>query len=148
MQQLPPVEDIDTFLSTHQMAVTQLAIRYCSELVEDPTLRDSFFGGGFGFEQDVANAFGVGDSTAKNQIVTQLFNNMVGLPDGSGTTLTSSTDLASVKAELIGPAGANANNLFDRLTSACPTDCDSTRTKTIVKAMCASTLGSAAMLVQ
>ena len=148
MQQLPPVEDIDTFLSTHQMAVTQLAIRYCSELVEDPTLRDSFFGAGFGFEQNVASAFGSGDSTEKNQIVTQLFNKMVGLPDGSGTTLTSSTDLASVKAELIGPAGVNANNLFDRLTSACPTDCDSTRTKTIVKAMCASTLGSAAMLVQ
>ena len=148
MQQLPPVEDIDTFLSTHQMAVTQLAIRYCDELVEDSTLRDNFFGAGFGFEQDVANAYGSGDSAAKNQIVTQIFNKMIGLPDGSGNTLTSTIDLATVKAELIGPAGTNANNLFDRLTSACPTGCDSTRTKTIVKAMCASTLGSAAMLVQ
>ncbi|MBL4583729.1 MAG: LamG domain-containing protein [Pseudomonadales bacterium] len=147
-QQLPPVEDIDTFLSTHQMAVTQLAIRYCSELVEDSTLRDTFFGAGFGFEQDVASAFGSGDSAAKNQIVTQIFEKMIGLPGAIDTPLTSSTSLATLKAELIGPAATNSNNLFDRLTSACPTNCDSTRTKTIVKAMCASTLGSAAILVQ
>ncbi|MBV1914136.1 MAG: LamG domain-containing protein [Pseudomonadales bacterium] len=148
LQQLPPVEDISSFLSTHQMAVTQLAIRYCDELVESPTLRDSFFGAGFGFEQNVATAFGSGDSAAKNQIVTQIFNQMVGLPDGSGTALSSTTDIASLKAELIGPAATNPDNLYDRLTGSCPTGCDAERTKTVVKAMCASTLGSAAILVQ
>ena len=43
-QQLPAVENIRGFLSAHQVAVAQLAIDYCNELVEDPTLRGSFFG--------------------------------------------------------------------------------------------------------
>ena len=33
-QQLPTVESIDAFLSSHQMAIAQLALTYCSELVE------------------------------------------------------------------------------------------------------------------
>ena len=159
IQQLPTLEDIDTFISTHQMAVTQLAIGYCDALVENSTLRNNFFNSGYGvsatvdFDQDVATAYGSGDSVQKNQVVSQLYYKMVGLPEyslatGIGVSLATTTNLAAVKAELIGPAGTNANNLFDRLTTACPTGCDSTRTKTIAKALCASTLGSAAMLIQ
>ena len=159
VQQLPSLEDIDTFISTNQMAVTQLAIGYCDALIEDAALRDDFFNTGYGvaasidFDQDVAAAYGNNDSVAKNQLISQLYYKMIGLPEyslatGIGASLTSTTDLATIKAELIGPAATNANNLFDRLTSACPTGCDSTRTKTIAKALCASTLGSAAVLVQ
>jgi hypothetical protein len=140
-QQLPTVENIDGFLSAHQMAVAQLAIGYCDQLVEDATLRSGFFGG-FNFNADVATAFGSGDSAQKNQIVDALMSNMIGGGLNDGPTQ------AEIKAELIGPAATNANNLFDRLTAACPSGCDATRARTIVKAMCASTLGSGAMLLQ
>ncbi|MGI9293842.1 MAG: LamG domain-containing protein, partial [Pseudomonadales bacterium] len=41
-QALPSIEDIEAFLSSHQMAVTQLAIGYCDALVET---NPGFFGG-------------------------------------------------------------------------------------------------------
>ncbi len=154
-QQLPTVENIEGFLSAHQMAVTQLAISYCDAMVEDATLRTNFFGA-FGFTSDVATAFGSGDTAAKNQIVNALYDKVLGLP-GSGAALADMPTLAEVKAELIGPGattynvlGTNYNitNLFDRLTASCPTGCDQTRTRTIVKAMCSATLGSAGILMQ
>jgi Concanavalin A-like lectin/glucanases superfamily len=141
-QQLPAVENIKGFLSAHQVAVAQLSIDYCNELVEDPTLRGTFFGGGFNFNADVATAFGSGDSIQKNQIVDALMNNMV------GANLNTQPIQSDIKAELIGPASTNSNNLFDRLTASCPTGCDAVRTRTIVKAMCSAVLGSSAMLLQ
>lgn len=159
-QQLPAVENITGFLSAHQMGIAQLSIAYCDALVEDASLRTSFFGSGFDFGSDPDTAFGSGDSAAKNQIVNSLFNKMIGLP-GSGTALLNAPTLATVKGELIGPAATNANNLYDRLYNGCATNIrlDSTprsplcvqnaaRTRSMVKAMCASVLGSAAMLVQ
>jgi len=141
-QQLPTVENIQGFLSAHQVAVAQLAIDYCNEMVEDPTLRGTFFGGGFDFNADVATAFGSGDSAQKNQVVDALMNNMV------GTGLSTQPTQSEIKGELIGPATTNANNLFDRLTTSCPAGCDAVRTKTIVKAMCTAVLGSSALLLQ
>ena len=45
-QQLPTVEAIDAFLASHQTGVAQLAIAYCSAMVDDAPAH-SFFGGGF-----------------------------------------------------------------------------------------------------
>jgi len=152
-QQLPAVENIDGFLSAHQMGIAQLSIAYCDALVEDSAKRDAFFGAGFAFTSAPDAAFGSGDSAQKNQIVNALFNKMIGLP-GTGGAQTNAPGLASVKAELIGPAGTNPNNLYDRLYNGCNSPrvpaCvqDAARTRSMVKAMCASTLGSAAMLVQ
>jgi hypothetical protein len=159
-QQLPAVENIDGFLSAHQMGIAQLSIAYCDSLVEDSGLRTSFFGAGFDFNSGPDAAFGSGDSAAKNQIVNAFYNKMIGLP-GSGTALLNAPTLATVKAELIGPAATNANNLYDRLYNGCASNIrldstprsplcvqDAARTRSMVKAMCASVLGSAAMLVQ
>jgi hypothetical protein len=44
-QQMPSVEAIDAFLASHQTGVAQLAIAYCSAMVDDPTLRNAFFPG-------------------------------------------------------------------------------------------------------
>lgn len=153
-QQLPTTENADGFLSAHQMAIAQLAIKFCDALVEDAALRDNFFGAGFGFGSDVATAFGAGDSVAKNQIVNALYDKMVGYPDaGNGNkTLDDMPTRAEVKTELIGPDDAgnteHPGNLFDRLTTLCPTGCDQVRTRAITKALCTATLGSAAMLIQ
>lgn len=159
-QQLPAVESIDGFLSAHQMGIAQLSIAYCNALVDDAASRDAFFGAGFGFTASPDAAFGSGDSAQKNQIVNALYNKMIGLP-GTGGALTNVPGLASVKAELIGPTGTNPNNLYDRLYNGCATNTridgsprspacvqDAARTQSMVKAMCASTLGSAAMLIQ
>ncbi|TCK17064.1 concanavalin A-like lectin/glucanase superfamily protein [Thiogranum longum] len=150
-QQLPAVESLDGFLSAHQMGIAQLSIEYCSALVDDPALRSTFFGA-FGFTQDVSTAFGSGDSPAKNQVVNALYDKMIGLAEGASNDLLDAPTRDEVKTELIGydlgGALANTNNLFDRLTSACPAGCDVARTQAIVKAMCGSALASAAVLVQ
>ena len=42
-QQLPSVTSMQSFLASNQMAITQLAIRYCDVLVEDNAARDALF---------------------------------------------------------------------------------------------------------
>ncbi|GMQ86977.1 MAG: hypothetical protein BMS9Abin08_0175 [Gammaproteobacteria bacterium] len=158
-QQFPAVEAIEGFLSAHQMAIAQLAIAYCSALVEDSALRAGFFNfanaaaGDVFFNAPVVTAFNTaaGDSAEKNQIVTALYDSIAGIP-GAGVDLTTAPARADVKAELIGPNGVNPNNLFERLAGTCAgsgdAGCQADRTRTVVKSMCAATLGSAAMLVQ
>jgi hypothetical protein len=150
-QALPAVETIQGFLAAQQMSVTQLALTYCDALVENTTLRSNFFGA-FGFDSDVATAFGSGDSSAKNQVLNALYDRMVGLP-GSAAPLGDAPTRAQIKLELIGYDGggshANTSSLFDRMTNgaACGA-CDAARTRAVVKGMCGAVLGSAAMLVQ
>jgi len=129
-QQLPSSENINGFLSAHQVGVSQLAIEYCSELVDDDGLRTGFFPG-FDFTASYTSAF---DSTSKrNQIIDPLLTRFIGSGlDGS------QPDPAFVRAEL--------NNLLDRL-GVCTTNC-SGRTPKMVKAACAAVLGSAVTLVQ
>ena len=55
-QSLPAVEDINTFLSSHQVAIAQLAIQYCDAAVEDATLWP-----GFDFDAAPGTAFSAGE---------------------------------------------------------------------------------------
>jgi hypothetical protein len=112
-------------------------------------MRNAFFGA-FGFDSDVVTAFNTaaGDSSEKNQIVNALYDKMVGIPEVAGTNgLLNAPSRSQLKNELID--SGNTSNLFERL-SGCPSACsgDATRTKDILKAMCTSVLGSAAMLIQ
>jgi hypothetical protein len=52
-QQLPVTEDINTFLPSHQMAVAQLAMSYCSVLVDT----DPGYFAGFNFNETAGTAF-------------------------------------------------------------------------------------------
>ncbi|VAW78308.1 FIG00702062: hypothetical protein [hydrothermal vent metagenome] len=154
-QQFPAVEALDGFLSAHQMGIAQLAIAYCNALVDSSTLRTSFFGlGDSFFTAPVVTAF---TPPNKDQVVAALYNRIAGIqPVGGGADLATAPSNAAIVAELIGPnpdgAIADPDNLFDRLAGSCvnPGDagCDAVRTRTVVKSMCAATLGSAAMLVQ
>lgn len=129
-QQLPSVADVDGFLSAHQMAVTQLAIQYCNALVEDTTLRASYFSG-VDFNASAADAF---DTVAERDLVIDaLLLRMV------GTSLDSQPENTDIESEL--------NDLMDILTS-CGGSCAADRTETVVKATCAAVLGSATTLVQ
>ena len=59
IQQLPSVEAIDAFLPSHQMAIAQLALTSCSEMVEGRgTISRSAYFPGFNFNQDAQTAFG------------------------------------------------------------------------------------------
>lgn len=134
-QQLPTVPYIDGFLAANQMAVTQLAVKYCSELVDDTGLRASFFPG-FNFSASAATAF---DTPAKrDQVISPLLDRLLA-NDIAGSSLSTQPDPAVVSAEL--------NGLIDKMV-ACGSGCASDRTPTVVKATCAAAVGNAVMLVQ
>jgi len=129
-QQMPTLTDIDIFVSSQQMGITQLAIEYCSALVEDSTAKASYFSG-FDFSSSANVAF---DSTVKrDQILDPLLLNAM------GSNLSSQPTDIDVKTEL--------NSLIDKLTT-CGASCDADKTNTVVKAVCAATIANAAMLVQ
>ncbi|TQV86760.1 LamG domain-containing protein [Aliikangiella coralliicola] len=129
-QQLPTLTDIDFFTSAQQMGVTQLAIEYCNALVEDNTARAAYFSG-FNFSSAANVAF---DSQAKRDLIYDpLITNIM------GSNLSTQPAVVDVKTEL--------GSLTDTLTS-CGAGCSADRTEIVVKAVCATALGSAAMLVQ
>ncbi len=146
-QQLPAVEDINAFVSSHQIGVSQLAIEYCSAMVDDDGLRSAFFGP-IDANADVASAFGSGDSPAKNLLVDALYNGVIGI---GGVALSDAPSRDQLKDELLvsvaGESVTNGPPLFERLTAGCPSGCDATRTRVILKALCASTLASATVLL-
>ena len=136
-QQLPTVETLDGFLSAHQMAISQLAIEYCSALVDNQgqILRNDYFPG-FDFNQAADAAFN--SAAQRDQIIVPLVNGIM----NSG--LTTQPDPAAVTTEL--------DDLIMILTACAfgpsPGCATIERTEEVVKATCAATLGSAAMLIQ
>ncbi len=55
-EQLPTVENIEGFLSSHQVGTAQMAIEYCNALVDDAGMRAAYFPG-FNFGASAATAF-------------------------------------------------------------------------------------------
>ena len=130
-QALPVDTGIEGFLSSQQMGITQLAISYCSALVDGKgSVPVATYFPGFNFGASVATAF---DSAAKkSQVLDPLYARIV------GTNISTQPDAASTKNEV--------STLIDSLASCSGTKCADTHG--VVKAACASMLGSAAMLVQ
>ncbi|MBL8200182.1 MAG: LamG domain-containing protein [Chromatiales bacterium] len=129
-QQLPAVVDLNAVLASHQVGIAQLAIEYCNALVEDNTLRTNLWGG-FNFSAPASTAFDTGPE--RDQIFVPL------LTKAMNTNVMSQPDEAAVRMEL--------DNLTTDLAS-CGGSCAANRTRTIVKAACAATIGSAVTLVQ
>jgi hypothetical protein len=129
-QQLPTVENIEGFLSSHQVGAAQLAIEYCNELVNDTGLRSAYFPG-FNFAAPAATAF---DTPAERAQVT---GPLIARAVGSGLATQPST--AEIQAEV--------DALFGRLT-ACGGACAVDRTEVVVKAACSAVIGSAGTLLQ
>ena len=139
-QQFPSVENIMTYLPSHQMAISQLAMTYCDELVRDQgTIPRANYFSGFNFAATAVSAF---DSNAKkNQIINPLLERMMNVYSGNpGNNLATQPLESDVRTEL--------DNLIVTLT-ACGAACDTqVRTEQVVKATCAAMLGTAVMLVQ
>ena len=170
-RQLPAVEDVQAYLSSHQMAVAHLAMKYCDVLVET---NPGYFSP-FSFAQTPSVAF---DTTGKNNVLNPLLSSImnVDLVDatnniGSQPNETAIRDmLSSNSAQALGDGYTNTfESLIDCMTrcerglTECPiyvptgdtaactggeTQNTTTRTRQVVKAACAATLGSAVMLIQ
>lgn len=128
-QQLPAVESIEGFLASHQVGVAQLAIEYCNALVDDSSLRSSFFPG-FDFSLPAGTAFATPE--ARGLVIDPIVDRVL-------NTNLDTQPAAEMKAEL--------ESLIGRLT-ACGGSCGAGRTAVVVKASCAAAIGSAGMLIQ
>ena len=134
-QSLPTIENPQGFLSSHQVAIAQMAIEYCNALVEGPNA-NTFFGG-FDFSQAPAAAY---SGTARNQVIDPLIDAIMGIG------VQDQPDFVAVRDELgyASDNGVRPDNLIDRLISS-P---DNPNSAAIAKGACAAVLGSAVMLVQ
>ncbi|UHQ53766.1 MULTISPECIES: LamG domain-containing protein [unclassified Microbulbifer] len=138
-RQLPVESDIRGFLAAQQMGITQLAVKYCSVLVDDASARSNYFAG-FDFSAPASSAF---DSASKRaQVIDPLVENLLGHQmnwhDGTTSQLSTAPDLAAVEGEL--------DSLIGTMT-ACGSSCAANRTETTVKAVCAAAMGSAMTLI-
>ena len=139
-QSLPTVETIEAFLSSHQVAIAQLAIEYCNAMVNtltaaQPAARGDF--AGFPFEADVATAWpGAGGD---HPFLDPLLERMMG-PEGGSLGTQPDWGQAKAELELLIYGRPERQGLANGGGAA--------RTQTIAKAACAALLGSAAMLVQ
>ncbi len=129
-EQLPTVENIEGFLSSHQVGTAQLAIEYCNELVDDAARRAAYFPG-FNFSAAAATAF---DTLAERALITGPL-----LSRAVGTGMTTQPSAAEVSTEV--------DALIGRL-AACGAGCAADRTMVIVKSACSAVVGSASTLLQ
>lgn len=135
-QSLPTVEDPAAFLSSHQVAVAQLAIEYCNALIEDQgTISTTAYFPGFDFDAAPGVAFANRDA-----LISPLVDNILGLG------IATQPDATDVENEIgynsFDPVTERPDNLIDRLIAG------GTDTRSIAKGACAGVLGSAAMLIQ
>jgi Concanavalin A-like lectin/glucanases superfamily len=138
-QSLPATADIQSILSSHQVAIAQLSIEYCNALIENrgAISRTQMFPA-FNFGATPTAAFPANEDA----LFDPLLDRVLGI-----TQLASQPDRSAVKAEL------------SELINGIPNDAtrpglkntganDAARTQAISKAVCAAVVGSAAMLVQ
>jgi len=132
-QQLPSIPNLNAFVSSNQIGIAKLSLEYCDLMVEDTALRSGFFGDTFDFASPVVTAFS--DLAKRDIIINNVVNKFV------GTNLSNQPTLVEIHPAL--------NQLIDELSLNCTVDnCDSSRTSTIVKAVCASVLASSAITIE
>jgi hypothetical protein len=144
-QSLPAVEGLNTFLSSHQVAIAQLAIQYCDAMIgtaanPGPNLTTLFPN----FNWNNGSEF----STNRDSFVNPLIDRIVGVNIGSQPVRTEVyEELASYQDPTteVSPEGESLDrpdNLVDRLIAG------GSDTRSIGKGVCAAMLGSAVTLIQ
>jgi hypothetical protein len=157
IQQLPTVEDIGAFLPSHQMAISQLALTSCSELVNgNGSIPPANYFPAFDFAT-MAPAQSAFDTQAEiDAIVEPLLTAAMNVDTVLPANNLDTQPLQSEVADML--AGATPQNLdtgvnviaYDSLITEMLSDgVDTTaRTEQIIKAVCAVATGGAVMLVQ
>ncbi|MER2493686.1 LamG domain-containing protein [Catenovulum sediminis] len=138
-RQLPSLENIDTFISAQQMAITQLAIAYCDAALDDEDIKNSWLPD-VDFSQSPEVAY---SDELKDNLITPLLARFLPLeaqiqPDKS-TVKTELSDLI----DRLSACGRNTSESNNEISQ-----CDAQRTATIAKASCTSVLASAVVLLQ
>ena len=128
-RQLPAADNIETFVSAQQMAITQLAIAYCNAAINDDAIRSTWFAG-IDFTASPSQTF---NPVKRNQFLQQLVAKLM--------------PLAASSVAVQQAAQLELNELIDGL-SQCSGSCGSERSATIAKAACTSVLASAELLLQ
>lgn len=158
---LPSVAEFNAFMSSHQMAATQLTAAYCDALVQDVSKRQLLFPSPPTFRFDAA----VEDSSIdwRNHIVVPLVDRAINsglmsvadrglIIDEIELLITDSRDLKPyvlVGGRYVSDPDPGVHNKRDGLIycvngAVCP----ATRTADVVKAACTTVFGSAVVLVQ
>jgi hypothetical protein len=128
---------LGTFGPAQQTALAQLAIQYCSQMVENASLRTAFFGNTLDPQATATSTFGTAGSpntTNRDTLIEAL------LTKGKNTGL----EWDAAVDDML-PAEIDA--LIDRLVGG-PTGSASGGTGTVLKATCGAVLGSGATLIQ
>ena len=136
-QALPSIEKLGTFGPAQQTGMAQLAIQYCSQMVESPTLRAAFYGSSLNPATSATATFGSAGSpntTNRDLVITAL------MTKGKNTGLEWDEDVDSMIPTEI---DALINNLV-----AGPTGGATGGTGTVMKAACGAVLGSGTTLIQ
>jgi len=129
-QAMPTKETIEGFVASQQTGVAQLAIEYCSALVDDPALRGAYFPG-VDFGAAASTAFG--SPASRDLVFNPLLDRMLGVNVGSQPNRAAArAELDALTARLVAGAAGSAPR----------------RTAIVTKASCAAVLGSAATLLQ
>ena len=158
---LPGVADFQAFMSSHQMAATQLAAAYCDALVQDSTLRQRVFPAPptFNFNTPVADP-GI---NWRGHVVAPLVDRAINsgllsaaerelIIDEVELLITDERDLKPyilVNGRRVSDPNPAAHTKRDGLIY-CEggATCPASRTADVVKAACTAVLGSALVLVQ
>jgi hypothetical protein len=144
-QSLPAIEDVNTFLSSHQVAIAQLAIQFCdaaigSDANPNPDAEGKIWTS-FDFDQAADTAFSVAN---RHNFIDPLIARATGQPS-VGVQLASQPTYVTVYDEVAAyqnAGGPRPDNLIDRLLAG------QSETRAIAKGVCASVIGSAVTLVQ
>jgi hypothetical protein len=158
---LPGIAEFNAFMSSHQMAATQLTAAYCDALVQDVSRRQALFPSPptFRFDTSVADL----SIDWRNHIVVPLVDRAINsdlmsaenrgrIIDEVELLITDSRDLKPyvlANGRYISDPNPSAHNKRDGLIY-CVNDavCPATRTADVVKAACTAVFGSAVVLMQ
>jgi mono/diheme cytochrome c family protein len=136
-QALPSIEKLGSFGPAQQTGFAQLAIQYCSQMVETPALRTAFYGAALNPAASATATFGgagTPNTTNRDIVIDALLNK------GKNTGLQwDETVDNTVPAEI--------DVLINKLVAG-PTGGATGGTGTVMKAACGAVLGSATTLIQ
>ncbi len=142
-QSLPAIEAPKAFLSSHQVALAQLAFEYCNALMEDRgTISTAAMFPGFNFGAAPATAYANRDA-----LIGPLIDRIMGI------AIQSQPDFVDVRDEpgfnTFDPITLRPDNLIDRMIAPNPDPLEpQADTRGIAKGVCGAVLGSAVALVQ
>jgi hypothetical protein len=150
IQALPGSSDVQTYVPSQQMAITQLAIEYCNTLIEgdgdnstpDPDPSSVFTGITFSASSPQFAFTGAERDLVIDPLLERVFN-----VDG-GTELSTMPAAGAPGTPAVGTVRESLYRLMDDLNNTCSGTCDAARSKTIIKSTCAAALASAPMLLQ